>query len=367
MTSGPSAPSRSLSAPRVSARPTDVLGLLERAVRLDLPLADLLERLSDLVRVPLGVISADGEELAVGERPRGALERVLSTGERVWVGPMAPELLELVLEQLPIVARTALLRQAVPTAEHLRVAALLSGAPQRRRAVLAVLGFAHDKPVRVLVLAGPADGVRELVEAERRRGRVVGGRSAALTAVVVPDREDILNLDVPIGVRVGVSAPHPAEAAATAWDEALVALRFSQPSPRARGPYRLEESVVLDAAIVGGYGLFARELAAERIAEVADVQALDRLVEVEGPDLLRTLDAVVATGSMRKAAERINTHHNSVTQRVARVERGLGFGVGEPYGRNRLFLAVTLRRLRDSAVLVAGVGDKWRAIDPFGR
>lgn len=351
----------------VPVRREDVLRVLERGIRRDVPMAELLGKVSEIVGAPLGVVSAEGEEIAVGGPAQAPTVHALSTGERVWVGSASPELVELLLEQLPIVARTAFLRQAVPAAEHDRVGALLSGMPtERRRAVLAVLGLAHDQPVRVLALAGPADGVREVVERERRRGRVSCGRTGVLAALLMPDRPDIAELDIPIGVRIGMSATCPAEAAAAAWEEALVAIRFSQPSPRPRGPYRLEESVLLDADVVGGYGLFARDLNPERIAEVADVQALDRLVEVEGSDLLRTLDAVVATGSMRKAAERVHVHHNSVTQRVARVERGLGFEIRGPYGRNRLFMAVTLRRLRDSAALVAGAGDKWRAIDPSG-
>ncbi|MWA07010.1 LysR family transcriptional regulator [Actinomadura sp. LD22] len=122
----------------------------------------------------------------------------------------------------------------------------------------------------------------------------------------------------------------------------------------------------LDVATVGGYGILARELSTERIGEIPDVQGLDRLVEVEGPELVRILDAVVATGSMRQAAERVCLHHNSVVRRVAMVECHLGFEITEPYGRNRMFMAVMLRRLRDSAAVVAGVGEEWLPVEPSG-
>jgi hypothetical protein len=358
----------------VTASLPEALAVLELSIRLDWTIEDLVQRLHRVLGAEVGVVGG-GREVVAGVAPLvppgpcpGARTRSLSTGETVWVGrPLGRETAEVVLEQLAVAARTALLRHAADTPEHEQVAALVSaGADERRRSALRRLGVPAEWPVRVLAVTGPSDGVRSLVAGERRHGRVLTARTGPVAVVVVADRPDVLELDVPVGLRIGMSAVRPIAAAAQGWSEALLAVRFCQPSPRPRGPYRMEESVILDVAEVASLALFAGELPPDRIAEVADVQALERLVAAEGPELLRTLDAVVSTSSMRKAAERIQIHHNSVTQRVARVERGLGFSIDEPYGRTRLFIAVMLRRLWESSAAVAGAGDRWSALDTSG-
>jgi hypothetical protein len=64
-----------------------------------------------------------------------------------------------------------------------------------------------------------------------------------------------------------------------------------------------------------------------------------------------TLDLVV-TGSIRQAARALGVHHNSVQHRIAQAERVFGFGLSDVYGRNRLFLALTLRRIRQTHGMV---------------
>jgi DNA-binding PucR family transcriptional regulator len=45
-------------------------------------------------------------------------------------------------------------------------------------------------------------------------------------------------------------------------------------------------------------------------------------------------------------------HHNSAQHRIAQAERVFGFGLSDVYGRNRLFLALTLRRIRQTHGMV---------------
>jgi hypothetical protein len=171
--------------------------------------------------------------------------------------------------------------------------------------------------------------------------------------MAVITRGDLLDtaVDVPVGAQVGVSRLRPADAAAVGWREACTALRFTQPSTRERGPYNLEESFLLRADWVGSYGILAEFLPADVLAMVDDVQALDALVAQFGTPLLQALDAVAATNSVREAGRRLRLHHNSVAARVTAAERTMGFTLSEPFGRSRLFQALTLRRLKESASL----------------
>ena len=78
----------------------------------------------------------------------------------------------------------------------------------------------------------------------------------------------------------------------------------------------------------------------------------DQVLAVGGADMLSTLDVVVGTGSIRQAARSLRMHHNSVLHRVAQAERVLGFALSDVYGRNRLFLALTIRRIRQTHGMV---------------
>nr|WP_232542122.1 LysR family transcriptional regulator [Nocardia bovistercoris] len=64
--------------------------------------------------------------------------------------------------------------------------------------------------------------------------------------------------------------------------------------------------------------------------------------------MLHILLAVAATESLRQAARTVHMHHNSVTHRVQRAERALGFSCTKPYGRTRLMFVLTLHRILDS-------------------
>lgn len=109
----------------------------------------------------------------------------------------------------------------------------------------------------------------------------------------------------------------------------------------------MAEAVLVDPGAVGSYLLLAEVLTPEQITEVEKMRRLDDLMAEPGPVLLDCLDVVAATDSIRRAARLLHLYHHSVAHRAKRAERQLGFSCLESYGRARLFLAVTLRRLRE--------------------
>ena len=78
------------------------------------------------------------------------------------------------------------------------------------------------------------------------------------------------------------------------------------------------------------------------VRELADVRGLATLAEAV-PDMVTVL-AVAATESIRRAAQLVHMHHNTVAQRVRDAERALGYPLTEPYGRTRLMVGLILYR-----------------------
>jgi hypothetical protein len=291
------------------------------------------------------------------EPPPGAVRRRLPTGETVWVArARAGRWDRALLDEFALATRVALIRHP-PSRSHQQLLAIACdrGTDDHQRSVaLSALGFGRNAPLRCLALAGPPAAVDRLAEVIRGRSShaVRGLRPGGRVAIVLAsDFADADTYDVPVGAHLGVSRSLPAITAPKALHESLTALRFTQPSTRDHGPYLLEEACVVTAEILGGNWVLAEHLSGADLVAVPDVQALDALVAVAGPEILRTLDVVVATESFRKAAQRLHVHHNSVAQRVARAERALGFRLADPYGRTRLFLALLIRRLRDTSAL----------------
>lgn len=264
----------------------------------------------------------------------------------------------LLLERLAVLAVVLLDREALTVpgrSESEQVAVLIDRAanPALRNQALLALGLRPTTPVRAFTAAGHGSALTAFVAHLVATGTRVLSTTRARTTVLlrVGDADDVGRLDVPRGLQVSVSRLHPAGEAVQACREADGAFRFTQPSPRDRGPYPLEEGVLVPTEAVNGYDILADALTPEQISCIGDVQALDQVLAVGGPDMLATLD-VVATGSIRRAARALRVHHNSVLHRVAQAERLFGFGLNDAYGRNRLFLALTLRRIRQTHGMV---------------
>ncbi len=237
------------------------------------------------------------------------------------------------------------------------VHALISGSESdaTRRAALEQLGLRSSAPVRVVAVHGARGAVARWIEVLEAGGvRVLRTVRSKLTILLTTGGRlsALVQEGVPAGLQVGLSAELPAIEAPAGLTEALAALRFSQPSPRDHGPYLIEEGVAFEHWRLRGYEVLAEALSPEMIARVQDVAALDRALASGGPELLRTLDVVVAATSIRQAARSLDAHHNTIAHRVASAEQLLGFSVGDSYGRCRLYVAIVLRRLRESAPLV---------------
>ncbi len=189
------------------------------------------------------------------------------------------------------------------------------GTAERSRA-LHLLGIGATTPLRVLAATGE-----------------VPGRSVLLGNV-----RAVLGTEVPhVDGRLGVGPLLPAIDAAESWRAARTALRYTSDS----------EPVVWWEKL-GGLALLAEQTGAADIAALPDVRALDR--PAAEPGMITTLDALCATGSVRKAAVVLHRHHSTMTARLTRAESVLGFGLDDAPGRFRLHLALMLRRLRDDAV-----------------
>ncbi|MDQ0382850.1 helix-turn-helix domain-containing protein [Amycolatopsis thermophila] len=318
--------------------------------------ADVLEAAAGFAGCTVGLRTTDGVfDLVCGADRRGGrhrLSRELSTGDEVWLvrpGGTTP-LDELLLKRLSVACGVALrhLRSRLPKVDDPALVELVvgdaAGEPERARA-LALLGYSAVTLLRVVAIVGEADDVRQVI---RDLGDVhattLGSVHVVVTAQEIPE-----DLAVPVGTRISIGPRLPGMRAPCSWRAARTCLRFAMPSTHPSPPYPKEEAAVVDAASVGCFALLAEHLPADAIAETAEVEVLDRLAgEPGGPEMLRTLEAVAATESLRRAAASLHMHHNSVSARVARAEQLLGFEITQPYGRVRMMFALILRRLRDS-------------------
>jgi hypothetical protein len=194
--------------------------------------------------------------------------------------------------------------------------------------------------------------VGQVVEQIRARSPVVYHTcDGGVHFVLARDFGAVGELGLPVGVRCAFTPPRPGIQAPEAWRQARNALRFTTPSTRDTGPYDRADAVIMDSSGLGAWAVLGELLTAEAIAQVPEVQRLGQLYQENGPELLRTLQAVAATDSLRKAAKVVHMHHNSVRHRVERAESALGFSCTGPYGRARLLLALTLHRLLESRKL----------------
>ncbi|OLO25742.1 hypothetical protein PZ61_0235460 [Streptomyces sp. MNU77] len=340
-----------------------VLRLIDELAERDTAPEALLARVAAALGRTVGIRTAHDEEYAATpdgphpapRQPPHAVSRELAGTGRVWVDARGLATtgaeLSLLLRRLAIAAKVAFLTHASPTADDVALRSVVDhrlDTATRARLWLR-LGVKETATTTVFALRGPAGAVRTFTEGVRPHAPVVlhtpmDDVHLVLARDLAPDTVP----GVPVGTLASFCGPRPVLAAPEAWRLARLALRFARPSPRGNGPYGLEEAVLVDGSRLGGFALLAETLSAGQITACPDVRALDRLVDEYGEDMLACLEAVAATESLRKAARVLHRHHNSVAYRVERAERHLDFRFTEPYGRPRLFLALVLRRLRES-------------------
>jgi PucR-like helix-turn-helix protein/diguanylate cyclase with GGDEF domain len=137
-------------------------------------------------------------------------------------------------------------------------------------------------------------------------------------------------------VSAGRSATH---AGATGLDQAVAeALCALQLGERAHGPGRVTaygDVFILDYA--------TRMLADSRLCGLYD-RVPSRLRTIERGELLRTLEAFLATGSVQAAALRLNVHRNSLKYRLKRIEKITRIDLEDPEMRFLVQLALHAHR-----------------------
>jgi hypothetical protein len=202
--------------------------------------------------------------------------------------------------------------------------------------------------VHVLAVAGAAGRLDEIDRCLTGKCRTrVGAIEVRLASQPLQE-----TMAIPAGCRIGVASPHLAADLPQAWREARTALRFTLPSKHPARPYPPFEPAIVRFDTLGAFGTIAEALTADQISQTPDVIALDKLAErADGGEMLRILEAVAATDSVRRAALVLHMNHNSVGRRVARAEQILGYPIADLYARPKLMLALALRRIRESAAL----------------
>jgi hypothetical protein len=313
-----------------------VIGFFDALMTDRADLTTLLKSTAALVECPVG-IEAAGRGLVLRAVPSGAIDiagpppaaQVREYGDALfWLARDAEALSldEIVLERFAL-AGSVLLDRTVsnlpavgdPALVELVVSAT-AGIAERSRA-LHLLGIAPTAALQVAVATGPP--------AMRAVSAVVGDHVVTLW----PGEAKV---EAAVGVRAGIGPALPAIRAAESWQKARTALRLASP----------EEPVVRSDEL-GGLLVLAEQLQPEDIATSPDVAALDRIAaEPGGDDLLAILRAYCFTDSVRKAAALVYRHHSTVAYRLEHAEDVLGFELGNPHGRFRLYLALVMRALR---------------------
>ncbi|MDX2563769.1 helix-turn-helix domain-containing protein [Streptomyces sp. TX20-6-3] len=297
-------------------------------------------------------VGPDGREASGPAEPASGTAPVVLDEEEigtVWLeraGPAGP-LDEVVLDRLALAVAGAVERygparttMADPALVELVISA---GADEAARArALRLLGFAAGPPVRVAAVRSPRlplDQVGAVVSSGRPvKAARIGGVGVLLASAV--DRALF-----PAGVRAGIGA---ADRPDLAWREARTALRLTC----AREP-------VVDHAELGALALLA-EVPREVLRGNPDVAALLRVagapggpeeqtpqaqVAREAREMLDTLEAYCAAGSLRRAADVLHLHHSSVARRIDLIGKALSVDLTTPTGLTRARLALAAWRL----------------------
>lgn len=346
-----------------AASAVSVIGFFDALVEQGADIEVVLSQAAALAECPVGVRSASRQLTARIDPaglahnagpPEGSRILVMPSGDEVWLERHGPEhpLDDLLIERFALAAAVALSPRPQGSAQKgrralLRLAISATGSASERRAAIDRLGLRPGSTLHVIAAAGPSAGLDELFQGLSCLGRAQVGSIEVFLASQRP-QETLSRL--PAGCRVGTSAPHHAADLPDAWREACTALRFTVPGELPEPPWLPFQTAMVQFQDLGGFAAIAEALTAEQIGRIADVAALDRLADqAGGQEMIRTLEAVAATESLRRAARLVEMHHSSVANRVARAEQVIGYSVADPCARPRLMLALVLRRVRASA------------------
>lgn len=279
--------------------------------------------------------------------------RQLDAGLEVWVTARGIDVTDLDdvvarIATVVLVAASRARQHDAPADVRLLIDAATSEA--ERAAALRRLGIGAVDDLTVLALHGDAADIAEVLRRVRSTARHVHHAVHGRVDVVVATRlGDVESLVLPVGVRCGYAPACSPSGVVDAYRHSVNALRFAVPSHRTDAP--AASTVAVPAARLGVYEILAEQLSPEHLASIPDVQRLEELCRHAGSDILTTLLAVASHDSLRQAARVVHLHHNSVSHRVERAEKVLGYSCTQPFGRSRLLLTLTLHRLLASHAL----------------
>lgn len=210
-----------------------------------------------------------------------------------------------------------------------------------------------DEPVRVQVGEGRLDQWSAFLDAQLHRRLVARASLQSLhVALWAVPSEEAADLIAPgRGIVVAESTTFAARQVNTAFENARSALRFAPIASLTAG----QSGTLIRYEDLGAFAALAA-LSQESIEALPDVQKLDDFVREHGPEALAVLEAFASSESQRQAATLLHRHHNSVSYWVKRAETRLGFHVSAPAQRSRLFLALVLHRLRNTATTTPAGG-----------
>lgn len=336
------------------------LDFFDRLIESQVGLDELLTSAADFAGTSVGIVYRDGTALARGRYdavidavpPSDAVALQTGKGTTVWSdGPI---------------------RDDADTDFFLRRLAVAAQALSRMSA--SIDGPATATPLELLIRPGVSEPL--MLESLRRLRlqptdtvRVqLGEGDVSLWSAFLDSRLDrrlvarcgLSDLHVAlwvVGASEGVGQPRPLAGLVVAESATFPARQVNDAFESARATLRFRSIVSLTTGQVGtlirheDLGPFAvlSELSREAIDAIPDVQALDRLARNHGADVLDVLESAAASESQRQAATRLHRHHTSVGYWIKRAEIELGFALNDPAQRARLFLAVVLHRLRDTA------------------
>jgi PucR C-terminal helix-turn-helix domain len=298
-------------------------------------------------------VTSDGRPLEP-YRPDSAVTHPVDGGGEVWLereGP-PPALDGLVLERFATAVAISRKREraAAPGAGRASLVEVMirraADDGDRNRAIQ-LFGLVPESPIRVLAVAPCTAEIPS--GCPRPLGKAVAEQ---LLALVVHGDENLRSCmrEATAGARIGVGPSVPAAEAWRSWHAARLAVRFADDGngPAASGSPPDTSVVFWDD--LGGLTALAEYVPPDAVSEIPDVAALDRLAaERTGTVMLAALRALCETESIRVAARALHMHHSSVGQRLDHAEQVLGFSVRTALGRNRLAIALALRRLRETA------------------
>jgi hypothetical protein len=222
-----------------------------------------------------------------------------------------------------------------------------------------LLGFAPGQHVDVIAVRA-ASGMHQVMtrlKAKATRlterhavGTALSDTLGALLIAAGPLDQEVLGGDVWVCVGDRV----PVEESAQAWRSARQGVRLAALDPR--------PGIVRTADL--GCLVLLPEIPAGLVKSNRDVAALLEVASRRDGDLdIRALQALCAHGSVREAAKALHMHHSTLSYRLNRVSKALGFEVGPPQDRDRLGIALLLWGLAQAAAPAAprpGLGVRQR-------